>query len=79
MGIQQELLVCTEVKESAGGVIRTSGKGISTREELERKEDKTMEAELPALGLWQGLVTPEQTQSYHEGRGRRVGGEVQHA
>ena len=38
MGVGHELLVCTEVKESACGIIRTSGKGISTREELERKK-----------------------------------------
>lgn len=38
MRVQQELLVCTEVKESAGGIIRASGKGISIREELERKK-----------------------------------------
>lgn len=46
-------MVCTEVKEPAGGIIGARGKGIATWEELKRKKTKnnikTMEAERLAL------------------------------
>lgn len=33
-------MVCTEVKEPAGGIIGARGKGIATWEELKRKKTK---------------------------------------
>lgn len=83
MRVQQELLVCTEVKESAGGIIRASGKGISTREELERKKKgghKNHGGGAPGMA---GVVRLSYTRTHsykeHGGWAPVVGGEVWHA